>query len=45
MQKHEAEKEAEREQLKATLRQELMGEVETMMVPYRQALLGEVTRT
>lgn len=45
MRKNEAEKEAEREQLKAAIREELMGEVQTMMAPYRQSLTTEVTRT
>ncbi|RLM75511.1 uncharacterized protein C2845_PM15G03540 [Panicum miliaceum] len=35
------EQEPELEQLKAALRQELMGEFETVMAPYRQALLPE----
>ncbi|RLM69094.1 uncharacterized protein C2845_PM17G06720 [Panicum miliaceum] len=43
VEKHEANKAAEMEQLKAAFRQELMGEFETLMAPYRQALLPEHT--
>ncbi|RLM75622.1 uncharacterized protein C2845_PM15G02000 [Panicum miliaceum] len=41
VEKHEADKPIELEQLKAALRQELMGEFEIVMAPYRQELLPE----
>ena len=41
--RHDKEKEAEREALKASLRQELMGEFQLLIAQNRQALPNEVT--
>ncbi|RLN28423.1 hypothetical protein C2845_PM05G21700 [Panicum miliaceum] len=43
VEKREADKAVELEQLKAALRQKLMGDFETVMAPYRQALLPKHT--